>query len=147
MTSIFLNKQKIMNMKRNVTVLLSCLFAVGMLAFIPKNTSQEPWPVPDAYKNKVNPLKGDAESLVNGKTLYNQHCKSCHGTKGKGDGPKAAQLDTDCGDFTKTTFHNQTDGALFYKTYEGRKDMPAYKRKIPDANDIWAIVNYMRTLK
>lgn len=72
-----------MNMKRNVTVLLSCLFAVGMLAFIPKNTSQEPWPVPDAYKNKVNPLKGDAESLVNGKTLYNQHCKSCHGTKGK----------------------------------------------------------------
>ena len=26
---------------------------------------QEPWPVPDTYKNKVNPLKGDAESLVN----------------------------------------------------------------------------------
>jgi mono/diheme cytochrome c family protein len=54
-------------------------------------------------------------------------------------------LDTDCGDFTKPAFKSQTDGALYYKTAEGRKDMPAYKKKIPDANDIWAIVNYMRT--
>jgi mono/diheme cytochrome c family protein len=136
-----------MKMKKNLTLLVSCLFIVGLLAFIPKKTFQDPWPVPDAYKNKVNPLKGNAESVNTGKTLYNQHCKSCHGTKGKGDGPKASQLDTECGDFTKATFQSQTDGALFYKTYQGRKDMPSYKTKIPDANDIWAVVNYMRTLK
>lgn len=136
-----------MKMKKNVTVLLFSLFTVGLLAFVPKESSQEPWPVPDNYKNKVNPLKGNAESLTTGKTLYNQHCKSCHGTKGKGDGPKAAQLDTESGDFTKASFQAQTDGALFYKTYQGRKDMPSYKTKIPDANDIWAIVNYMRTFK
>ena len=114
---------------------------------MPKSLVQEPWPVPDTYKNKVNPLKGNAESLVTGKTLYNQHCKSCHGTKGKGDGPKAAQLDTESGDFTKATFQAQTDGALYYKTEKGRKDMPSYKTKIPNPNDIWAIVNYMRTFK
>lgn len=136
-----------MKMKKNVTVLLFSLFTIGLLAFVPKETSQEPWPVPDNYKNKVNPLKGDAGSLTTGKTLYNQHCKSCHGTKGKGDGPKAAQLDTESGDFTKASFQSQTDGSLFYKTYQGRKDMPSYKTKIPDANDIWAIVNYMRTFK
>lgn len=136
-----------MKMKKNVTVLLFSLFTVGLLAFVPKESSQEPWPVPDNYKNKVNPLKGNAESLTTGKTLYNQHCKSCHGTKGKGDGPKAAQLDTESGDFTKASFQSQTDGSLFYKTYQGRKDMPSYKTKIPDANDIWAIVNYMRTFK
>ncbi len=136
-----------MKMKKNVTVLLFSLFTVGLLAFVPKESSQEPWPVPDNYKNKVNPLKGNAESLTTGKTLYNQHCKSCHGTKGKGDGPKAAQLDTESGDFTKASFQSQTDGALFYKTYQGRKDMPSYKTKIPDANDIWAIINYMRTFK
>jgi mono/diheme cytochrome c family protein len=79
--------------------------------------------------------------------LYNQHCKSCHGTKGKGDGPKSSQLDTECGDFTKATFQAQTDGAIFYKTSEGRKDMPSYKKKIPEANDMWAVVNYVRTLK
>jgi mono/diheme cytochrome c family protein len=136
-----------MKMKKNVTVLLFSLFTIGLLAFVPKENLQEPWPVPDNYKNKVNPLKGNAESLTTGKTLYNQHCKSCHGTKGKGDGPKAAQLDTESGDFTKASFQSQTDGALFYKTYQGRKDMPSYKTKIPDANDIWAIVNYMRTFK
>ena len=41
----------------------------------------------------------------------------------------------------------QTDGSLFYKTKVGRKDMPSYKTKIPDANDMWAVVNYMRTFK
>jgi hypothetical protein len=64
-----------------------------------------------------------------------------------GDGSKAAQLDTDCGDFTSATFQKQTDGEIFYKTAEGRGDMPSYKKKIPDAQDIWDIVNFMRTLK
>lgn len=134
-------------MKRKVSLIVAALTVMVMFAFVPKTTNQTPWPVPDAYKNKANPLKGDAGSVATGKELYNQHCKSCHGTKGKGDGPKAAQLDTDCGDFTKAPFQSQTDGALFYKTFEGRKDMPSYKKKIPEANDIWAIVNYLRTLK
>ncbi len=133
-------------MKKKVSVFFAAIFAISLVAFAPKKASNEPWPVPDAYKNKVNPLKGDAASVATGKTLYNQHCKSCHGTKGKGDGPKASQLDTECGDFTKD-LAAQTDGALFYKTFEGRKDMPSYKKKIPEANDIWAVVNYLRTLK
>lgn len=133
-----------MKMKKLI-MLATGLVVVGLFAFTSVN--QTPWPVPDAYKNKVNPLKGDAGSVAKGKELYNQHCKSCHGTKGKGDGPKASQLDTECGDFTKAGFQAQTDGALFYKTFEGRKDMPSYKKKIPEAEDIWAVVNYMRTLK
>lgn len=134
-------------MKKKITVLFAGLFAVALLAFVPKATMQQnPWNVPDAAKNKVNPVKGDAAATAKGKDLYNTHCKSCHGNKGKGDGPKAAQLDTECGDFTKT-LASQTDGALYYKTAEGRKDMPSYKKKIPDANDIWALVNYLRTLK
>jgi hypothetical protein len=67
--------------------------------------------------------------------------------KAKGDGPKASQLDTEAGDFTKKSFQAQTDGAIFYKTYEGRDDMPGYKKKIPNANDLWALVNFMRTMK
>lgn len=133
-------------MKKKIAVFIAGLFAITLLSFAPKKVTTDPWPVPDAYKTKVNPLKGDAASVATGKTLYNQHCKSCHGTKGKGDGPKASTLDTECGDFTKD-LAAQTDGALFYKTYEGRKDMPSYKKKIPDANDIWAVVNYLRTLK
>lgn len=134
-------------MKSKILFALLGLFTVLSMAFLPKPQTQNPWPVPDSYKNKANPLKGNAESIATGKSIYNQHCKSCHGTKGKGDGPKAPQLDTECGDFTTAAFQNQTDGALFYKTLEGKKDMPSFKKKLPDADDIWAVVNYMRTLK
>ena len=133
-------------MKKYISILFTVIFVTVLMAFVPKKQN-DPWPVPDKYKNMANPVKSDATSLATGKTLYNQHCKSCHGTKGKGDGPKAAQLDTECGDFTKPAFQSQTDGALFYKTSERRKDMPSFKKKIADQNDIWAVVNYMRTLK
>jgi len=134
-------------MKKKIPVIIVSFFAFGLFAFMPKNLFQKEWPVPDAYKTKVNPLKGNAASVATGKDLYTTHCKSCHGPKGKGDGPKASQLDTECGDFTKAAFQTQTDGAIFYKTSEGRKDMPSFKKKIPDANDMWAVVNYVRTLK
>ncbi|MEO6255109.1 MAG: c-type cytochrome [Ferruginibacter sp.] len=134
-------------MKKNLIMLITGFFMIALFAFVNKTTDQKPWPVPDAAKNRVNPIKSDAASIASGKALYSTHCKSCHGTKGKGDGPKAAQLDTESGDFTSATFKAQTDGALFYKTTEGRKDMPTFKKKIPEADDIWAVVNYMRTLK
>jgi mono/diheme cytochrome c family protein len=133
-------------MKKYILPLFTVSFLTILMAFIPK-PQNDPWPVPDKYKNMANPVKADAASIATGKELYVQHCKSCHGTKGKGDGPKAAQLDTECGDFTTADFHKQSDGAIFYKTLEGRKDMPSYKKKIPEQNDIWAVVNYMRTLK
>lgn len=134
-------------MKKKISLAIAGICMIAMLAFVPKSSNQTEWKVPDAEKNKVNPIKGDAGSIATGKELYNTHCKSCHGSKGKGDGPKAAQLDTECGDFTKAAFQSQTDGSLFYKTKVGRKDMPSYKTKIPDANDLWAVVNYLRTLK
>ena len=133
-------------MKKYISIVFTVMLVTILMAFVPK-TANDPWPVPDKYKNMANPVKSDATSIATGKELYTQHCKSCHGTKGKGDGPKAAQLDTESGDFTKSDFQKQPDGALFYKTSEGRKDMPSFKKKIADPNDIWAVINYMRTLK
>lgn len=106
-----------------------------------------PWNVPASAKNKVNPMAADADCLKTGKALWEKHCKSCHGTKGKGDGPKAAQLKTESGNFSLPATQSQTDGSLFYKTSEGRDDMPSFKKKIPDDDDIWSIVNYIRTMK
>lgn len=111
------------------------------------NTQVQSWAVPESANKKLNLVKADKESLGIGKTLYQKHCASCHGKKGLGDGPKAAQLDTPSGDFSSNAFQSQTDGSLFYKTVEGRGDMPSYKKKIPDDEDIWHLVNYMRTFK
>lgn len=107
----------------------------------------KPWVVPADKAKAANPVKGDAGSLATGKTLWNQHCASCHGKTGLGDGTKAAQLETTPSDFSKAAFQGQTDGAMFFKTSEGRGDMPSFKKKIPDQEDIWALVNFMRSFK
>lgn len=137
-------------MKKKLITLIfivSGLFFFNMIIGFKSLVQNEPWPVPDNYKNMKNPVASDAESLATAKTLWAKHCKSCHGAKGLGDGPKAAQLKTESGNFSKADVQSQTDGALFYKTTEGRDDMPGYKKKIPDADDRWALVNYMRTFK
>jgi mono/diheme cytochrome c family protein len=107
----------------------------------------KPWPVPDKYNTMANPVKSDASSINAGKATWAKHCQSCHGKSGKGDGTKAAELDTHPGDFTQASVQGETDGAFFYKIGEGRKDMPSFKKKIPDAEDIWSVINYMRTFK
>ncbi len=117
---------------------------VMFLAFTMPDQQSKPWPVPDKYKKMENTVKFDKAAAT---ALWNKHCKSCHGKDGLGDGPKAAQLDTPSGDFTEASFQKQSDGALFYKTLEGRDDMPTFKKKIPDEEDIWQLVHYMRTFK
>lgn len=131
-------------MKRNILVL--SLMVIGLASFT-VISSKDPWPVPEKFNKMANPVKADAESLATGKEIWAKHCQSCHGKTGKGDGSKAAQLKTAPDDFSKPDVQNQTDGALFYKTSEGRSDMPSFKKKIADQDEIWAVVNYMRTFK
>lgn len=108
---------------------------------------KKPWVVPDADQKKVNPIKADASSISDGKTLWATHCQSCHGKTGKGDGTKAKQLKTEPGDFTTTATQSQSDGSFYYKIAKGRDDMPAFKKKIPENDDLWSLVNFMRTMK
>jgi mono/diheme cytochrome c family protein len=128
--------------------LISSILVLSFLITLSFTDDQtKPWKVPDEYEAMTNPVPGDKESLSIGKSLYNQHCKSCHGKEGLGDGPKAAQLDTPAGDFSAPEFHAQSDGALFYKSYIGRDEMPNFEKKIPSEEDVWHMVNYMRTFE
>ena len=104
-----------------------------------------PWIVPDKYANTPNPLKADAKSLAAGKALYLVNCEACHGKKGLGNGTKAPDLKTVPGNFTKDAFQSQTDGIIFYKMTEGRKEMPKAKKDLPNDIDRWNLVNYLRT--
>lgn len=134
-------------MKKNATLIVLITGLLAASFTLKMNDQPEPWPVPAAAKAKKNPVASDAESIKAGKTLWNTHCKSCHGAKGLGDGTKAAQLKTEPGDFSKPGFHAQTDGEMFYRLSEGRDDMPSFKKKIADEEDRWNLVNFMRTLK
>ena len=105
----------------------------------------KPWPAPASAITIKNPVKTDALSIKDGKTLYIKNCKSCHGDAGKGDVTKAGNLDISCGDFTLPDFAKITDGELYWKITEGRKPMPTFSKKLTDA-ERWSVVNYMRTL-
>src|SRR4029079_16862096 len=126
-----------MKLITTATMLFAGLFIYITISGFRTSSQNQPWPVPDNYKSMKNPVASNAASIAEGKTLYATHCKSCHGTKGLGDGSKAAQLKTEPGDFSTAEFHAQSDGAIFYKTSEGRDDMPNFKKKIPDADDRW----------
>lgn len=133
-------------MKKKLFVLAMAMGLVS-ISFKVLDDQPKPWVVPGKFVNMKNPSAANSEALSNGKSLWNQNCKSCHGTKGLGDGSKAAQLKTDPGDFSKAEEQQQTDGSLFYKISEGRGDMPSFKKKIPDQDDIWALVDFIRTFK
>jgi len=129
------------------TVLSITVFAVLIMSMISAQPSKRKlWDIPVKYKDMVNPVKTSAASVQSGEALYKKNCASCHGKTGIGDGPKAKTLDTFSGDFTSADFQNQSDGTLFYQTKFGRNEMPKYDKKIED-EDIWNLVNYMRTLK
>ncbi len=140
-------------MKKAAFIFKLLVTTMIVLVFMMKNsaTAQEkpkPWPVPEAEKAKKSTVKAsDAAVIATGKELWMKHCKSCHGSKGLGDGAKSATLKTSAGDFSSAEFQKQTDGEIFYKMNKGRDEMPAYDKKIPEAGDRWAVVAYMRTMK
>ena len=137
--------------QKAITLLVTMIIAVVFVLGNTVNAQQakaKPWPVPDKNKTiKAAVNLKDATVISNGKDLWAKNCKSCHGAKGLGDGPKGASLKTNPGDFTGVAFQGMTDGEIFFKTSAGRGDMPAYDKKIPEANDRWALVAYMRTFK
>ena len=133
---------------KKVLVLLTVSIGLASFSFTVLNNQQpKPWAVPDNFKKMKNAVSSDAASVKEGKTLWDTHCKSCHGNKGLGDGSKAAQLKTEPGDFSKPFVQTQADGEIFYKITEGRDDMPNFKKKLPEAEDRWNLVNFIRTLK
>ena len=129
------------------TIMVAAVIAVVFLFGNAANAQQKKaaaWPVPDKDKSMKSAAKAD---VATGKELWAKHCKSCHGSKGLGDGPKAASLKTFPGDFSGAAFQASTDGELLYRTDKGRDEMPKYESKIPAIGDRWALVAFMRTLK
>lgn len=125
--------------------LAAMMIATVLFVFANQAMAQKkpgPWTIPAKYKT----MKGKGD-VATGKELFAKHCKSCHGAKGLGDGPKASGLKTSCGDFSSKEFQAATDGEIYYKSIIGRDEMPNYEKKIPDAEDQWSIVAYIRTLK
>jgi mono/diheme cytochrome c family protein len=94
--------------------------------------------------------------LERGRQLYLGHCATCHGDQGKGDGPSArlhAQRTLRPPyDLTDPSVQQVlTDGEIFWKISvgyrrEGKVIMPAFKTQVPEDEDRWRVVQFVRTL-
>jgi mono/diheme cytochrome c family protein len=133
------------NLKINLQGGLTLLCIGAFLCAFTMQQKAKPWDAPASAKGVKNPSAANAENIAEGKALYTKHCKSCHGAAGKGDGPKAADLDVSCGNFTKPDFKKQTDGEVYWKITNGRDPMPTFKTKTSN-DERWEIINYIRTL-
>ena len=133
-------------MKTKINSIMTLVAAISFsLLIIAFTMPQEKWVVPDDYKNMENEFAGEDEDGI-GEELYGQHCKSCHGKEGYGDGSKAKELETEMRDLTSEEVQAQKDGELFYKSFVGRDEMPNFEKKIRDDEDRWMVVNYLRAL-
>jgi mono/diheme cytochrome c family protein len=96
----------------------------------------------------ANPAPVTADSVANGKTLYQSNCVLCHGLSGKGDGPAGRALNPPPADLTYHTIPGvHTDGQLFYWISQGlpRTAMPRFASILTEKQR-WDLVNFIRTL-
>lgn len=95
---------------------------------------------------KGNPVKPTPESLAKGKKTYAMDCAMCHGENGDGKGELAADV-KNVTDFTSPdALKNRTDGELFSIMRKGKGDMPPEGDRAKN-DDIWNLVNYIRSLR
>ena len=123
------------------------LFA-GLLAWasIPTGlAARDSWTAPEQVATLPNQAPATKEAIEHGKALYLDRCVDCHGKKGRGDGPGAADLEVRPPDFSKPHVRAQTDAALFWKLTEGRRPMPGYGSKLSEEQR-WQLVAYLRSL-
>lgn len=87
-------------------------------------------------------------SELNGKTLYEKNCKSCHGIDGKGNPKMAKSLKINLTklDLTDEETVKKPDDNLVNVTREGAGKMKGYESKL-SGEEIKAIVTYIRTLQ
>lgn len=103
------------------------------------------WPVPEAAKQKKNPLQPSAAALNTARAIYHEKCVNCHGDSGKGDGPDAASYYPSPTNFSdKRQMAALTDGEIFYRITNGRRPMPPFRRKLTDEQR-WQLVLLIHT--
>ncbi len=104
-------------------------------------------PPPPAIVPVANPNQPTAESIAQGKDLYENYCTTCHGLDGGGQGPAAHGI---------TTFPRQlwvwnnapesADGYLYWFITNGRNEMPPWGVILSESQR-WDVINYIKTLE
>ncbi len=103
---------------------------------------------PPAARANANPIAATADSIEIGSLIYQQHCATCHGPTGAGNGPQAAALNPRPADLRVHLAPGlHTDEQLFTWLTTGISNtaMPAFAGTLSEKQR-WHVINYIRTL-
>lgn len=121
-------------------VLITLLFVF----FINSNVLAHGWMAPKDMALQKNPVAMNSASVESGKKIYAESCAYCHGGNAKGNTAEALGLDTNPPNLQKR-IKSHSDGDFFWKIQNGKGDMPTFRDTLP-AQEIWSIINYLRSL-
>jgi mono/diheme cytochrome c family protein len=128
------------------TLKLFCVISASLALSAAVSAQTNSWVVPANFKTMKNPVVESEAGTKTGLALFTKNCVSCHGKTGQGNGVKVAALKNFPGDFSRPEFQSLTDGELFFRIKTGKEEMPRFEGKLLD-DEIWNVVNYLRTFK
>lgn len=104
--------------------------------------------IPEEYLRASNPLPQTEATVREGRALYMQHCASCHGPTGNGDGEAGKSLSPSPALLAYLIQMPMTvDSYLLWSVSEGGvafgTAMPSFKATLAK-DEIWKIVAFMR---
>ena len=128
-----------------IAVLALLIFGCWINTAAAADSKSDKWVSPPESAAKKNPTAPTPESIAAGQKIYLKTCAMCHGKTGDADGPAVIELNIHPAKLSDPQLLTQSEGALFWKITTGKKPMPAYGKRLSEA-DRWNLVNYIRTL-
>ena len=136
-----------MIMGRLSSAVIPALVVAAAVCVTASAGAQNPGGSPEGKKMK-NPVASSPESIKAGQAAFQKNCRFCHGADAKGNGPMAPK-DSHPSDLTDAKWdRGSTDGEIFLVIRDGAGPdfvMKGYKGRMAD-NDIWNVVNYLRSV-
>jgi putative copper export protein/mono/diheme cytochrome c family protein len=91
----------------------------------------------------VSPTGYSAHSVAAGRALFAEHCVSCHGERGRGDGPAAKDLRPLPADLTAEHIYGHSNGDLFWWISHGIGEaMPPFSTVLDEAAR-WNLIDFV----
>ena len=116
--------------------------ASGVIAGDEKDSSA--LSVADAKKLK-SPIPYTKKSIGQGRNVYMRYCTGCHGA----DAKATVDVVADATDLTSPNLwkNGTTEGEIFRSIVQGQgASMPSFKSQIAQQEDIWHLINFIRSL-
>jgi len=93
-----------------------------------------------------NPVPLTAESMAEGKRLFENYCLICHGATGMGDGPVVQNNGPKPPAYSSEQLKNLPEGKMFHSIHYGKNMMGSHASQLT-ATQRWTIIQYVQTLQ